>query len=208
MEGRRLVVTLSFLVFALSSTLVAVVATEHRGGGSTTRVGSGHAVSVGRMTGVFRGVELRGTAAVAVHVGPKTSVVVRGDDNIVPLLETQVANGVLTISDHGSFRTSTPLTVTVTTPDLTSASLDGTGRVDLVGTASSLALRLAGTGTLNASQLPAQTVRAELAGTGTVHVRAARSLDAQITGTGSIIYHGRPAHLRSHVSGTGSVVGA
>lgn len=207
MESRRLVIVLAALVTVLAATVV-VLAADHKSGGSATRVGSGAAVSVARATGPFGGVDLRGTGAVLVRVGPKTSVVVRGDDNIVPLIHTTVVSGTLVISDRGSYRTSTPLTITVETPTLTNAALDGTGRLDLQGATSSLDLRLAGTGILDARNLTAQTVRALMAGTGTIHVRARRALDANVEGTGSIVYHGRPAHLRAHVSGTGSIAAA
>ena len=206
MEGRKLVVVLASLSVALAAAVVVLAVDRHNG--STTRVGSGHAIAVARTTGTFRGVDLRGTGAVFVRVGPKTSVVVRGDDNIVPLLRTEVVGGTLVITDHGSYRTNTPLTISVTTPTLTNAALDGTGRLDLQGAAPSLDLRLAGTGILDARDVPAESVRALMAGTGTIHVTARRILDANVSGTGSIVYHGRPLHLRTHVAGTGTIVGA
>lgn len=206
MESRKLVIVLTLLVFVLASTVVVLAAERHRGG-SSTRVGSGHAVSVTRVTGPFAGVDVRATAAVAVRTGAKTTVVVHGDDNIVPLIRTEIVGGTLVISDHGSYRTNAPLTVTVTTPTLTNAALDGTGRLDLAGTASALDLRLAGTGLLDARNLTSQTVRALVAGTGTIRVTVRRLLDATVSGTGSIVYYGHPARVQTHVSGTGAVVG-
>jgi hypothetical protein len=227
METRKLVVVLASLVVVLTATVV-VLAVGRSGSGSATRVGSGHAVSVVHKTGPFSAVQISGAANAVVRVGAKTTVVVRGDDNIVPLVRAEVSGGTLVISEHGSYTTSRPLTVTVHTPTLTAvrlsgagnvaaygigaptfvASLDGAGRFDLRGTAQSLTLNLAGAGVLDARNLPARSVRANVSGTGTIRVTARRLLDARVSGTGSIVYSGRPARLLTHISGTGTITGA
>jgi len=226
MESRRLVIVLTSLVAVLAATVV-VLAVDRSERTSKSRIGSGHAVSVLHKTGRFSVVEVAGAANAVVRVGPKTRVVVRGDDNIVPLVRTEVSGGRLVISERGSYTTELPLTVTVSTPTLTAlrlagagnvavygvgartfdASLDGAGRFDLRGTAESLGLHLGGAGILDARNLVAQTVQADVSGTGTVHVTARRLLDARVSGAGSIVFYGRPRRLLTNVSGTGTVSG-
>lgn len=226
MHSGKLVVVLASLVVVLAATVAALAIDRH--GKSSTRVGSGHAVSVVHTTAPFHAVEITGAANAVVRVGGKTTVVVHGDDNIVPLIRTEVSDGTLVISQHGSYTTELPLTVTVRTPALTGvrlagagvvaasgvgarrfdASLDGAGRFDLQGRTEVLGLHLGGAGVLDAEKLVAQSVRADVSGTGTVHTTARRMLDARVSGTGSVIYHGHPQTLRTHVSGTGTVLGA
>src|SRR5690349_10486914 len=104
MESRRLVIVLTSLVAVLAATVV-VLAVDRSESKSKSRIGSGHAVSVLHKTGRFSVVEVAGAANAVVRVGAKTRVVVRGDDNIVPLVRTEVSGGRLVISERGSYTT-------------------------------------------------------------------------------------------------------
>ena len=225
MQTRSLVISLAALAAACGSLVVVWRPFHHDS--SKTLVGSGHAVVSARSVASFSGIKLEGVANVRVVVGRRTAVTVRGDDNIVKIVDTSVSGGTLIITEHNrSFTSKVPLTVTVATPALDTSTLAGAGamRVDriqstsftatlagigsleLSGRTQRLALTVGGTGTADAAALTADAVQVLVAGTGAAHVRATRSLDATIDGTGTIFYSGGARVVRTHVSGTGSIV--
>lgn len=175
----------------------------------------------------FVAVELAGTLEVEVTVGKAASVVVSGERDLLSRVTTTVKNGTLVIdtkNDHERHRNS-HLKATVTMPELKKASLSGTGTVhvdgvaapslelDLSGTGSlivagttdSLRASLRGTGEIKAKQLAAKDAAVELSGTGSATLYASQSLDARVSGTGSVSVHGNPARVKKSVSGLGSV---
>ena len=82
--------------------LLALVAAGCGGGSSTN--GSGHVVTVSRSVADFSAIDLTGQANVVVSVGPSTAGTIKGDDNIVPLIHTDVRDGKLVISSKQAIR--------------------------------------------------------------------------------------------------------
>jgi hypothetical protein len=191
--------------------------------GGTVR-GSGVEVTDPRELAPFAALELAGANTVTVRVGPAQAVAVTGDDNLVDKVTTTVRADRLVIDDRGSFDTDTPMSVTVSVPSLEALSLSGMGTVTVVGvTGPELTADLSGTGTLVVSgsvdrltatqsgfgtlelgDLAARDVIARLDGTGDLNVQALSTLDATLTGTGSIVYSGSPS-VTTHNTGVGSV---
>ncbi len=162
---------------------------------------------------------------VRIAVGPRRSLLVRGDDNIVPLVRTTTHDGTLTISVRRSFESAHGLSVSIETPRLERVALSGVGTVDVAGVhGSSFGAELTGTGAIAASgrvqrldvevsgagearldELAAREVEVDVTGTGSARVNASRSLDAKLSGVGSIRYRGRPTILSREISGVGVV---
>lgn len=224
MQTRSLVISLAALAAACGA-LVVVLRPSHTDN-SKQLVGSGHVITSPRTVGAFTGIELQGAAELHVIVGGRTSVSVRGDDNIVKIVDTAVRSGTLFISEHNrSFTTHVPLTITVATPALDAATLagagtmqieriraarftaifGGAGQLELSGRTRNLVLTLSGAGSADAVNLEAQSVTVVVAGTGTARVTATRALDATVSGTGTILYGGGATVVRTHISGTGSI---
>jgi hypothetical protein len=189
--------------------------------------GSGVEVTDQRELAPFAAVELAGANTVAVRVGEAQSVAVTADDNLVGRVTTRVRDDLLVIDDHGAFDTEAPMSVTVVVPSLDRLSLSGMGTVTVAGVSGAeLTAELTGTGTLEVSGrverltatqsglgtldldgLAARDVTARLEGTGDVRVQATATLDATLTGTGSILYTGSPA-VTTHKTGAGEVTPA
>jgi hypothetical protein len=89
--------------------------------------------------------------------------------------------------------------------DQLSIDLSGTGALTAVGSTSSLRVDLGGTGQFNGADLAAKDVAVDIGGTGSARLNATRSLEAKISGTGSVDVHGHPAQVKKSVSGLGSV---
>lgn len=188
-----------------------VLALLHRsgtiGGSSSPTVdGSGVAASQVRPLPAFDRIELAGSNNVVVHVGGRQSVVVHADDNLIDRVTTSVRSRELVVGNRpGSFTTRSPMSVEVTVPALTGVSLSGSGTVTGSGRATRLEIAIAGSGTAQLSGLVAQDVRAIVSGSGSIFLTATRSLDATVSGTGSILYAGNPARVARNVTGTGAV---
>ena len=83
--------------------------------------------------------------------------------------------------------------------------ISGAGDVTLKGTAQLLDATVTGAGDLKASNLEATKVIAKISGAGDAKVYAIQSLDADVSGAGSIIYKGNPVDRNVNISGAGSV---
>jgi hypothetical protein len=183
---------------------------------------------VTRHVAPFTGVTLAGANLVTVRVGGPQEVVVRGDDNLVGRITTDVSGGKLVIDNRGSFRTRSPMSVDVTVPSLGSLALAGSGQIfvegvkaprfavtlpgcgklKVSGTTGRLDAQLGGSGQLQLGELTSRDARVAVGGSGTILVNATRSLDASVTGSGVVAYFGGPASVTTHVTGSGTVVPA
>jgi Putative auto-transporter adhesin, head GIN domain len=188
--------------------------------------GSGIAASETRVVPAFSGVTLAGAAEVFVDVGGEQRVVVHADDNLLPIITTEVEGGVLVVSQTDPIDTATTPRVEVTTPSLDTLRLTGAGdltldghdleRLDVSlsgagvlrgsGSVERLDLMLSGAGNIELESLVAADVSAMLSGAGNIVVHATRSLDAKVTGVGTIFYVGDPVDVRRSVLGPGAVV--
>jgi hypothetical protein len=206
--------------------VVAVVGADHSDSPSVSSSrGSGVSVTEAREVAPFSSVDLAGANTVAIHVGAPRSVAVIGDDNLVGRVTTRVRAGRLVIDDTGSYTTRAPMHVSVSVPSLEGVAITGSGtvtveglgsaetRVELAGegtlvasgTTQRLTALLAGAGTLDLHDLAATDANVRLEGAGTIRVRATSTLDATLTGTGTILYGGDPT-VTMHEAGTGMVV--
>ena len=83
--------------------------------------------------------------------------------------------------------------------------ISGSGSLSAEGNARDLKVTIAGSGSVNAYGLSVASVRARIAGSGEVHVAATESIDAEIAGSGSVVYKGNPSKINSHSSGSGKI---
>lgn len=191
-------------------------------------VGSGRVVRQERAVSRFDRVETRGAEVVEVRFGPRPSLVVAADDNILPLLKTEVSDGTLKIESRGSYRIRGPVRVWITTPNLQSFQTMGSGDVTIHGVSNPrLALAIHGSGDMRATGrtgeldvdiygsgnaqlagLAAQNAAASVYGSGNVTVRASGQLNARVMGSGNVQYVGRPAALRAQRMGSGRISGS
>jgi len=208
--------------------LLALVLAGCGGSSSSTTKGSGHVVTATRSVQSFTAVDLMGAATVNVAVGKPTALTISGDDNIVPLIHTDVHDGVLEISSKHGYSSKNALRLELATPSLDGLTLLGAGsftaagihsksfaldlsgaaRLDLAGTTGTLDAKVSGVGAARLEQLVARDVHVSLSGTGSLSVHATESLDATVSGVGSISYTGSPKHVAKHVTGLGTISGA
>lgn len=85
------------------------------------------------------------------------------------------------------------------------STLSGAGHITLKGNTQVLTATVSGAGGLKASDLEANKVNATVSGAGDAKVNAIQSLNADVSGAGSIIYKGNPIDRVVNISGVGSV---
>lgn len=83
--------------------------------------------------------------------------------------------------------------------------ISGAGDIQLKGTAQLLTADVSGAGDLKANNLEVEKAKIKVAGAGDAKVNVKQSLDADVSGAGSIIYKGNPAERIVNISGAGSV---
>lgn len=104
-----------------------IVAAALLGSACTTIVGSGREMEDERSVASFQSVRVANGLKATVIIGEAQSVVVKGDDNIVPELQTVVEGGALIVKmpDRVTFSSSIGVGVTVTVPSLTGLQASG-----------------------------------------------------------------------------------
>src|SRR5258708_14657245 len=76
----------------------------------------------------FTAIETTGAFDVQVTCQKPTSFEIEGDDNLLPLIQTEVRNGVLRVSSTKRYSTRNPISLRITVPDLASVSSTGAGK--------------------------------------------------------------------------------
>jgi carbon monoxide dehydrogenase subunit G len=188
--------------------------------------GSGEAASEVRQVGAFRGIEIAGALNAEISKGDQARVEVSGDDNLVPLVTTEVAGGRLRVETKKPIRPELELEVRIIVPEVRRVTLSGAGRVTLSeidsdelalalsgsgsiaasGATGRLALEISGSGSVDAGELRAEVVEVAVSGAGAVTVHATRSLEVSISGSGTVTYGGEPPEVRESISGSGRLV--
>ncbi|MFU8844610.1 MAG: head GIN domain-containing protein [Bacteroidales bacterium] len=81
----------------------------------------------------------------------------------------------------------------------------GAGQVELLGSVASMNLELSGAANLDANELEATTLIAEISGASRAAVHVTGELSAEVSGAGNLIYQGDPMLRQSDVSGAASI---
>lgn len=211
--------------------LVACEEVTIKVGSKNSVKGSGVSATETRPMAAFSGVELAGVGKLVLKVGEGSSysVKVTADDNIVPLIMTEVKGDTLRIwmKDSMSFslNSNTGFVYEVSAPKIVkidssgAASIEGSGfdggrlavevsgvgSLALSGRVDDFSADLSGAGSLNTTALVADDVNVDLSGLGSAEVRADRRIRANVSGLGSITWEGAATDVKTSVSGLGSV---
>lgn len=187
--------------------------------------GSGNRVTEKRNVPGFLSVDVSGAFDVEIVAQKERSLEIIGDDNILPLVTTEVRGNTLRIGSNRSYNVNQPITIRITVPELESVATSGASKINVSGLkntelnvessgASKLALSgeskelkigTSGASNIEAKDLRAEKVNVESSGAGYVSVYASERLDASANGAARIDYYGNPATVNPEVSGAGSV---
>jgi hypothetical protein len=187
--------------------------------------GSGQEKTETRQVGAFRRVELAGAMQAEITVGGAPSVVLRGDDNLLPMVETVVADEQLRIGTKGSIEPKSPLVAQVTAPALAGVRIDGANDVSIksvsgdvfaidvrgaskvaaAGKVHQLQIDVSGAAQVDVAGLVAEEIVLHASGAASVDVNATSSLDVTVAGTAHVTYRGKPKTVHQQISGVGTL---
>ena len=207
--------------------LVAVVAVLFVLTGCSVVSGSGQVKSEVREVSGFTGIELSGEGEVTIEQGEAESLTVEAEDNVLPVLTSEVNGSVLRLGTRPrtTLMTRNPIRYRVQLPNLTSISLSGSGSVSaenlqvnalqvdisgsgtmsLAGSADEQDVEMSGSGRYDAAGLRSRSVTLEISGSGNAAVAASERLRVDISGSGTVTYSGDPTVDQS-VSGSGRLI--
>lgn len=200
--------TLALGLCALAAPLAPVQASalDWVTGGHSVQ-GSGRLQQQTRDVGQFNGLALSLPGQVTLRQGPRESVSIETDDNLLPLIETAVENGTLRIraAKRNTSLRQTALKIVVTARQIERVSVGGSGNVEARGLRSDkLRFDVGGSGKITASDLDSNSVTVAIGGSGNFNASGkTRDFSASIGGSGQI-EAGRLAARTAQVSIGGS----
>lgn len=187
-------------------------------------VGSGTLKTEKREVGSFNSIDTSGALEIEIVCQKEPSLELEGDDNLLPLLKTEVRGGTLYIETEKSFSAKKSIRVRITMKNLENLSSSGASNfqvkeikneklkvdssgasnINLSGETRALDVNLSGASKVSSETLRAERVSVALSGAGEANVYASEELNAEVSGVGSVTYSGDPK-VNKKVSGVGSV---
>lgn len=188
--------------------------------------GSGNVAVEKRDVKDFRSLDVSGIIQVEVTVQKDFAVEVEADDNLLQYIRTEVRNGVLELSTKKTFKTSNPIRVRISAPDLEEVEASGATRVSVsglknakfvidtsgassitaAGETSELVVDVSGASKIDASELSAGKAAVDSSGASSVTVNAVGELKVDASGASSVKYAGSPQNIEKRTSGASKVV--
>jgi hypothetical protein len=212
-------------VLLLASSLAACNYSFRTGRAGEQVVGSGNRKTERREVSGFDRLTVEGAYAVEVACGAGPSLEVEADDNLLPLIKTEVEGGRLRIRGERGMSAKALPRVRLSVPDVKEVEVAGAGEFDLSGVRNEalkisvpgagrlrasgetgrLEVKVDGAASVDAAGLRARRVSAECNGAGSVSVHATDALDAVVNGVGTINYSGDPPNVNRQVNGIGRI---
>jgi len=187
--------------------------------------GSGNRKSEKRDLPAFKAIDTTGAYEIEVTCQKPASFEIEADDNILPLIKTDVRDGVLYVSNQERYNSGRAVALRIKVPELIAVSSHGAGDITVsdansddlkiestgaaavkaAGKVTSVAISSAGAGDIDTSRLRATKASVTVAGAASVNVYASDQLDVTVSGVGSVNYSGDPKTVNKNVAGFGSV---
>ncbi len=195
--------------------------------GKTTQ-GSGQSATQERTVGGFDKIQLSSQFEVVLRQGAKPSLTLECDDNLLPLIQTEVSNGTLSVYSNVQMRSKSKILVTITFSDLKVLSMGGSGKVEMddakleqlvvnqggsVGVVlqnlnvNRLVMNAGGSSNIRIDSLQAQQVVLNLGGSARINATGkTKDLSVNVGGSGSVRANGLAAQdVSASVGGSGNV---
>ena len=213
----------SFVIAFTAFTIVfAAVGCQYIGKGVR---GSGNRKAEKRTLASFKSVEASGAFEVNIVCQQSQSFEIEGDDNLLPIIKTDVKDGNLRVYSNTQFSASRPIEIRISVPDLEKYISSGAGDVHISGVKNDqlvlsntgatnieasgqtkfVDIESSGAGNIETNELHAERAKISVSGAANVEVYATQQLDVSVSGIGSVTYSGNPPVVNKSVSGIGTV---
>jgi hypothetical protein len=208
------------LIILLSS----LAAGCHFAGNIAGVAGSGVRKTEKRDLKPFTSISTDGAFDIEVVCQQPQSLEIQGDDNLLPMVSTEVSNGVLRINNVGSYSTREPMKIKIAVANIDGLTANGAGTIEVSriknnkfeidsngaptitvsGETKELTIDANGAGKVDAHKLRASRAEVESKGVAKVEVFASDVLNVTVSGPSQVIYDGDP-EVNQTVNGPGSV---
>ena len=150
--------------------------------------GSGNLITETREVSGFDAIDLAGEGRLDIVFGDTETLVIEAEDNLMPLLTSEVEGGTLVLGSTESIDPTEDIVYSVTAVGLDRIRLSGSGDIvapDAEGTR--MTIELTGSGSVFLTDMDVDTVDAEISGSGDIELSGvAAQLEAAIPGSGSL----------------------
>lgn len=190
-----------------------------------SETGSGNIVSEKREVSDFKQIDVGGNFQIEITAQKDFSVEVQADDNLLPLITTEVRGGVLRIETEKRIESKNPIVVKISAPDIEDLNISGASKATLTnlsneilqihssgaskikieGITANLEIKVSGASKIDAENLKAENVSVDASGASNVNVAASNNLNVEASGASSVLYSGNPKNFKNKTSGASSV---
>ena len=187
--------------------------------------GSGNTASEKRDVADFQAIDVGGVFQVEITAQKDFDVEIEADDNLLPLIKTEVRGGVLRLETEKSISSKNPIRVRISAPDIQNLEVSGASKVSIAnlsnenleidssgaskvtvaGETANLIVDVSGASKIDAENLQTENASIEASGASAVSVYATNELKADASGASSIVYQGSPKNFSNKTSGASSV---
>jgi hypothetical protein len=180
MKTLQLSAIFTFIAFMTTSCIIVI--------NGKAAQGSGNIITEEREVSEFNKVHLKGSGNVFLTLGEKQTLIIKTDDNIMPLIETDVSGKKLIISHNKHYLRPTLFEVFITVKNLEHVAISGSGNVR------------------GKDRFMADAFYAEISGSGDMDLEVETGrLETKISGSGSIRLAGKAEDYTVSISGSGEI---
>jgi hypothetical protein len=174
--------------------------------------GSGKRIVQKRDIGSFTSITTEGAFHIEVTCQKEPSLEIEGDDNVLPMVTTEISNNVLHLSNSQNYSVNEPIKIKLSVPNLEGLSVTGAGKIDIKGlnndtfeidskgapainvsgTTKTIMIDSSGAGQIDTQNLHASRATVEAKGAAKIELDVAEQLDVTVSGPSSVIYKGDP----------------
>ncbi|HEY5885343.1 MAG TPA: head GIN domain-containing protein [Pyrinomonadaceae bacterium] len=186
--------------------------------------GSGNRQREQRQVAAFTAISTDGAFDITVTSQKDLALEIEGDDNILPLVGTDVSGNVLHIKNRKGYSVSQPIKITISVPNLEAVTSNGAGRIrvsglknerfeldingaptlETSGETEMLKIKANGAGNIDTRRLRATKADVNSNGVSTIELHAREQLDIVVSGPSNVTYEGDPT-VNKTINGPGTV---
>lgn len=187
--------------------------------------GSGNLGTDKRAITGFKSVEAGGVFQLEITAQKEFGVEVEADDNLLPMIRTEVDGDVLRIETDKHFKTNNPIRIRVSAPDIERLDISGVANVTLdninnselaieasgaskikvSGETSMLNVDVSGATKINADDLKSINAVIDANGASFVSVNVTGDIQSDVSGASRVVYSGAPVNVNTKKTGVSSV---
>ena len=186
--------------------------------------GSGNRQHQERQVASFTSIDTNGAFDITVVSQKQHALEIEGDDNVLPMIATDVSGNVLHIRNRSSYSVSQPIKITISVPNLEAVTLNGAGRLRITdlkndrfeldvngapaleasGETKFLKIKANGAGNIDTHRLRATRADVNSNGIAQIDLYAREQLDVVVSGPSNVNYQGDPV-VNKTINGPGTI---